>query len=1009
MAFTIPEADPRQSGSAFMPELRQAFTDLLITPHTPEVDSSNISIPSITSDDVFIRGTNIDTTAGNLSVIAFSNPAADQAYIGAQNLGPGATAGGRFFIATRPAGGATLIEGLTVSSDQKVGIGTVAPGNQLEISKAVAAGTVNYLLKLRNATAGVTDLRAGIQFQTNNSGSEFGATIQGRNDGITGAGELVFGNVNAGTPSEWVRINYLGNVGVGIVPISLLHIAKDATYTNATQAQFYITGSDTNIRLQIGMDTTAEFGFIQATHAGVATKNLALNPLGGNVGIGTTTVSARLHAVSTTEQLRLGYDASSYSAFTVSSGGDLTVAPSGGDTSFTGTLSTTGRIHALITTEQARLSYDASNYAAFTVSSAGLLTIAPTASLNLAPAANVGIGTSTFGASAVRNFVIADGTAPTGALPAGSHIWSKLITSLVTGGTGTSSSSLGSQLFFQPMGATFRCHVAIGDPLVNPAVDQDIGGSYGREALNVRAHYSDFAAVDSATGFVPGKFQNGSLYMTLNSTTALGITSEVYGLRSLVNNVGVGSTTHLGNIYAGSAEYLNGDTSRVNQPRGFYGLFNQFGVGNVGQAFGIQGRISTSISSGGLVDFASVLEGGTTLAGDTRFTSLRGFNSALSLSASITSVGIIVDNFYGFRATTPTNASTGLITYLAGFDCFDQSGITGVTTAWNYRSRGAASVNSFEGLTSFGSASAPVSKVSVLVAPTASANFGTVSIGSKPFDGSTSGFYTGAAGGTHIAINAASATPDFANWQVSGVSVFKVTSAGILSLASTAPSIVLTDTTGSAKSLTIAVDANLAQFRESAGASGSLMVLDLANNRLGLGTAAPASMLHLAGPSGVGALTLDTPGTSKIRLQTISGVSDWGAFSANAGYSGGWNLDATASNGWFFKMDIRGGNGASTNNGLFLFRIPNGANPHSDEAARFGVTEGWGYFAQSLGVGGTPATSCALDVQSTTGAFMPPRMTTTQRDALTAADGMVLYNVTTGALNYRKAGVWTAI
>lgn len=51
----------------------------------------------------------------------------------------------------------------------------------------------------------------------------------------------------------------------------------------------------------------------------------------GNVGIGTTTVSAKLHSLSTTEQLRLGYDASNYSSFTVSSSGDITLDATGGD------------------------------------------------------------------------------------------------------------------------------------------------------------------------------------------------------------------------------------------------------------------------------------------------------------------------------------------------------------------------------------------------------------------------------------------------------------------------------------------------------------------------------------------------------------------------------------------------------------------------------------------------------------------------------------------------------
>jgi hypothetical protein len=68
-----------------------------------------------------------------------------------------------------------------------------------------------------------------------------------------------------------------------------------------------------------------------------------------------------------------------------------------------------------------------------------------------------------------------------------------------------------------------------------------------------------------------------------------------------------------------------------------------------------------------------------------------------------------------------------------------------------------------------------------------------------------------------------------------------------LTLNDTAPSLTLTDTTASAKSLTIAVDANLAQLRESAGASGSLITLDLANNRVGIGTASTPSIVTIKG------------------------------------------------------------------------------------------------------------------------------------------------------------------
>lgn len=71
------------------------------------------------------------------------------------------------------------------------------------------------------------------------------------------------------------------------------------------------------------------------------------------------------------------------------------------------------------------------------------------------------------------------------------------------------------------------------------------------------------------------------------------------------------------------------------------------------------------------------------------------------------------------------------------------------------------------------------------------------------------------------------------------------TMTGNLTISNTAPSLVLTDTTASAKGLTIAVDADFAEIRESAGASGSLLVFDLTNNRVGIGDATPDHKLDI--------------------------------------------------------------------------------------------------------------------------------------------------------------------
>lgn len=54
------------------------------------------------------------------------------------------------------------------------------------------------------------------------------------------------------------------------------------------------------------------------------------------------------------------------------------------------------------------------------------------------------------------------------------------------------------------------------------------------------------------------------------------------------------------------------------------------------------------------------------------------------------------------------------------------------------------------------------------------------------------------------------------------------------------------------------------------------------------------------------------------------------------------------------------------------------------------------YFAGTIAIGTiTPATSAILDLTSTTKALIVTRMTTTQRDALTAVNGMVIFNTTT--------------
>jgi hypothetical protein len=63
------------------------------------------------------------------------------------------------------------------------------------------------------------------------------------------------------------------------------------------------------------------------------------------------------------------------------------------------------------------------------------------------------------------------------------------------------------------------------------------------------------------------------------------------------------------------------------------------------------------------------------------------------------------------------------------------------------------------------------------------------------------------------------------------------------------------------------------------------------------------------------------------------------------------------------------------------------------------------YAQGNVGIGTTNPQG-ALDVSSTTGAFIVPRMTTAQRNALTPVNGMVIYNTTDNQFNFRENGAW---
>src|SRR5574343_1309952 len=70
-------------------------------------------------------------------------------------------------------------------------------------------------------------------------------------------------------------------------------------------------------------------------------------------------------------------------------------------------------------------------------------------------------------------------------------------------------------------------------------------------------------------------------------------------------------------------------------------------------------------------------------------------------------------------------------------------------------------------------------------------------------------------------------------------------------------------------------------------------------------------------------------------------------------------------------------------------------------------------YAQSDNVGigtTTPDASSILELQTTDKGFLPPRMTTAQRNAITSpAAGLIIFNTTTSQINTYNGSTWLAI
>ncbi|MBI1272911.1 MAG: hypothetical protein GC131_02355 [Alphaproteobacteria bacterium] len=173
-----------------------------------------------------------------------------------------------------------------------------------------------------------------------------------------------------------------------------------------------------------------------------------------------------------------------------------------------------------------------------------------------------------------------------------------------------------------------------------------------------------------------------------------------------------------------------------------------------------------------------------------------------------------------------------------------------------------------------------------------------------------------------------------------------------------------------------ATDNTLARFDGTTGklVQGSGVVVDDSNNVSGIG------VLSASGNFAIN--------TSKFTVAASSGDT------VVAG-----TLDATGATTLSDTLDVTGNVAVNTDK----FTI--------DASTGDTVTAGTVTGATGVGIGTTSvATSAVLDMVSTTKGFLPPRMDSTARDAISSpATGLVVYNTSTNALNYYTGSVWSAV